>query len=988
MKKYRRQGFGTFLIKDAINKFGGYDLTVDKDNEIAIKMYKKYGFKIDGDGNSKKEYYMILNKKKSLNESISDKRITDLDKIIEFNKILNRYQYGFYNGRKYSGKILDNERIFMDKYKLMDSKTVRTYQICVCWDAVRYEAEWFKENVPNIPFKCYYCEYEPKIGNSHTWLMFKYNGKDYIFESTWKSKQGVKEVNKDELIKKYISDIPKDGHTSKELLNARYALFEYDPISEKPGLSCIDFMDSKWKNGKFVKTNCKSFDEVVKKFEFDENDNINWNKYFNEEYEPPMSLKEIKQKYGNNLYNKLKSDPVHKWRAETGIELIHKEPSKKELERIMKNWEEMNSNQKEISDKKSLELFNCTNRENYKRLIKTYKEPVNPTQEFINIIKKYQKNNKSLVIDSKNNFITFIGIGKEFSLKNEDQYNTIGHFWDCMGKLTDKDDLIGFGCNWTRTTMDYYIGFVNEYNYNELKKLLEKEFNNLKIKKFVIPMDNWTLYKGYTKDISKMYDEIWTDKVVTAELEFCTNDGKCYLLINKENDPMKYLNESIIIPEKNFEINIDQWREGNPLWITGSSGDGKSTYANMLTEKHNAYLVHLDLFLGRICRPKEKYEKWLKSTNGTINSNGTEMTLEYINQHPELPWMVEQTYKWDEFAIYWNDFFDWILHNAKYNPKYRNKKIIVEGCDICYMPPEKAIKLPLIIMGTSELQSSIRRIKRDRPDGRTLLKDIFREIKRSRGYIKDLNRHKDEFKKALIKELNESVNFHIKVYHASKEYYKKLKSVGLDFGNMFQEEGFSLYTWTKYKSAIGWGCFEVLKTLKKIDENVTILGCKNSQNPIITKSVYNYLKDNLYKYNKKLLEFYIYTIQLNSDMELGLGHSSNTPNCITIRQTDDIDYSKVEKYQMTIDMLKKNCIIVDDNYIPTKKDIGVDGRLLTPFMTKDYMYQTGTKKQLSNDLKIGKLTPNDNLHDYLINNNMELKKIRIKDRIKQERLKK
>jgi len=28
------------------------------------------------------------------------------------------------------------------------------------------------------------------------------------------------------------------------------------------------------------------------------------NKKLNEEYEPPMSLKEIKQKYGNNLYKK------------------------------------------------------------------------------------------------------------------------------------------------------------------------------------------------------------------------------------------------------------------------------------------------------------------------------------------------------------------------------------------------------------------------------------------------------------------------------------------------------------------------------------------------------------------------------------------------------------------------------------------------------------------------------------------------------------
>jgi len=524
-----------------------------------------------------------------------------------------------------------------------------------------------------------------------------------------------------------------------------------------------------------------------------------------EDYEPPMNLKDIKKNYGNDIYLKLKNDPVHKWRAETGIELIHKEPSKEELERVMKNWDSMDDRRKRLSDQKSMELFGKNNRDNYNELINTY-------------------------------------------------------------------------------------------------------------------------------------------------------------------------NESLVIPEKNFAINVDQWREGNPLWITGSSGDGKSTYSMKLGEEYDAYVSHLDLFLLRITRPKEKYEKLLSRL---INIRGTGIILDYINQHPELPWQIR--YDSSEADKLWIKFFDWLLDNTKNNPKYRSKKFIFEGCNICLMSPEKAVTLPLIIMGTSDLQASIRRIKRDRPDGRPLIEDIFREIKRSRDYIKDLNKQKYDFKRSVRRALHETINSPIKVYHASKNYYKELKSVGLDFGNVFQEEGFSLFTWTKYNSAIGWGCFEVLKTLKKVDSNITHMGCKNSQNPIITKSVFNYLKDNLNNYDKKLLEFYIYTIKLDSDMELGLGHSSNTPNCITIRK-DSIKYAKVDKFIMTIDMIKKHCIIVDDKYQPTTKDFGVNGRFMTPFMTKDYMYQTSVKKQLNNDLKSGKLTPNDNLHDYLIDNNLELTKVRMKDR--------
>ena len=59
-KQYRGYGFGNILIKDAISKLHGYDLTVDKDNEIAIRMYKKHGFIIDKSRETKDRYYMRL----------------------------------------------------------------------------------------------------------------------------------------------------------------------------------------------------------------------------------------------------------------------------------------------------------------------------------------------------------------------------------------------------------------------------------------------------------------------------------------------------------------------------------------------------------------------------------------------------------------------------------------------------------------------------------------------------------------------------------------------------------------------------------------------------------------------------------------------------------------------------------------------------------------------------------------------------------------
>ena len=49
-------------------------------------------------------------------------------------------------------------------------------------------------------------------------------------------------------------------------------------------------------------------------------------------YDPPYTLDQIKANYPENIYVKLANDPIHRWRAETGIELIHKEPTEEELE--------------------------------------------------------------------------------------------------------------------------------------------------------------------------------------------------------------------------------------------------------------------------------------------------------------------------------------------------------------------------------------------------------------------------------------------------------------------------------------------------------------------------------------------------------------------------------------------------------------------------------------------------------------------------------
>lgn len=77
-KEYRGYGLSDRLLDDAIRKHNAVDLTVYKDNEVALNLYKKHGFVIIGYGNSKdnSDYWMKLKTKlskddKILNESVA-----------------------------------------------------------------------------------------------------------------------------------------------------------------------------------------------------------------------------------------------------------------------------------------------------------------------------------------------------------------------------------------------------------------------------------------------------------------------------------------------------------------------------------------------------------------------------------------------------------------------------------------------------------------------------------------------------------------------------------------------------------------------------------------------------------------------------------------------------------------------------------------------------------------------------------------------------
>ena len=91
-------------------------------------------------------------------------------------------------------------------------------------------------------------------------------------------------------------------------------------------------------------------------------------------YETPKDAEYMKPYGLDMLPDYLKADPVHAWRAETGVELVHKEPTIYELIRVWRNWQLMSIDAKAMSDGKSMELFGVTNKQHFENLYQEYLE--------------------------------------------------------------------------------------------------------------------------------------------------------------------------------------------------------------------------------------------------------------------------------------------------------------------------------------------------------------------------------------------------------------------------------------------------------------------------------------------------------------------------------------------------------------------------------------------------------------------------------------
>jgi len=110
--------------------------------------------------------------------------------------------------------------------------------------------------------------------------------------------------------------------------------------------------------------------------------------------------------------------------------------------------------------------------------------------------------------------MTFKGIVKEFCLDNEQQYGTIGRFWDEMAARYGLENLQGLGYAWSGSQITYAIGLKNGC-------MEDCDFS------VELPDEGWVTVKGRTDSLKQIYDEIYKDGVLQYEIETFYENGDC-----------------------------------------------------------------------------------------------------------------------------------------------------------------------------------------------------------------------------------------------------------------------------------------------------------------------------------------------------------------------------------------------------------------------------------------------------------------------------
>lgn len=181
-----------------------------------------------------------------MDEAVGDRT---MEEIIHLNDRLNGFKYGFRSDDGISDEYLSD-------YRVLSPVKFERARGGVCWDFAVYQADYFRKNFPSVPFTMWYVIFD--VGPywpTHTFMTFRYEGKTYYFESSFKRCAGVWEVESEEDAVNFVMHEMASIDTGvDDLLSHDYYVYRYNALDTRiPGMSAPEFMKHIEKKGHPVK---------------------------------------------------------------------------------------------------------------------------------------------------------------------------------------------------------------------------------------------------------------------------------------------------------------------------------------------------------------------------------------------------------------------------------------------------------------------------------------------------------------------------------------------------------------------------------------------------------------------------------------------------------------------------------------------------------------------------------------------------------------
>ena len=483
-------------------------------------------------------------------------------------------------------------------------------------------------------------------------------------------------------------------------------------------------------------------------------------------YDPPYSAKQVKDKYGYAVFNRLRRDPAHKWRMDTGIELIHKEPTLEELLRIRRNWDLMSEEQKMISDKKSIEMFGMTNIEHFNSLLPDYLELTGgseisalESEDYSIVDKRFKpKGTKRLsdfqkikvtknIINQYKNKIPSLRCLLDFP----DNSKNISYLFLDGGKYVGTcsvcpDKFYGDGWHTKEYNVIHNLEISKPYRgYSLGKQMLDFAVNELDGNAMCVYDDNEiakSIYKKYG------FEEVEKSK---ADIDSGFSD-RCFMVLENtliNNNELSPATESLFINKGVFDIHFDKFESGetNVVLITGLSGSGKTTLGTKIANKYKAELIELDMF----------EQCYIFENDDQLKQCG-EVFYQYLSSHKTL-WekLKRREIHGKELGIEIDKFLKYVISWCK---KDKLNRYVIEGVQIYgFLNKEKITGVSLLMVGTSALKSLVRRLIRARDNNKEDFKNQLKELPQCIAWYIDENKMFEKFKKSVLESsLSDSVS--------------------------------------------------------------------------------------------------------------------------------------------------------------------------------------------------------------------------------------